>query len=83
MSASAFAMSVEYAPLQSRLEGDLPGDVETARQVVEARYAAMLAAGEPVHTIAIMYSGKLLDLFDGREWAGDVSFDDDEGEAEC
>jgi hypothetical protein len=80
MSATTFAMSVEYAPLQSRLEGDLPSDVTMARQVVEARYAAMLAAGEPVHTIAIMHKGDLFDLFDGREWSSDIGFDDEAGE---
>ena len=78
MNASAFVMSVEYAALHSRLEGDLPSDLDAARQVIVERYAVMIANDEPVYTIAIMRSGKLVDVFDGRDWSSEFRFACDE-----
>lgn len=45
---------------------------QVAKRLVEERYAARVANGEPTLTIALMRDGRIWDVFDGKAWGSEV-----------
>ena len=68
-----FTASVETVEGQSfQYPWHLGTQEPMARSCVEEVFARRLRAKVPVLTIALKFDGKIVDVFDGKDWSSDV-----------
>jgi hypothetical protein len=68
-----FTASVEFGEGQSFQYPWHLGTIESiARQCVEDIYARRLGAKALVRTIALVFDGHIIDVFDGDDWQSDL-----------
>lgn len=83
---SPFTLSIETAPGVSEQHGFHLGTIEAlARVIVADKFAARVAYGLPVITMALMRDGRVFDVYHGAKWDSDYAAEMglDHYESEC